>query len=204
MLRAQDLERFVRRLIEPLKRRVLMMVGRAVLSVIDDSTKVQTVQAQVLADETIDSVERFQQYGLTSVPEKDCEAIIIFPGGSRAHPVVIATDDRRYRILNLAEGEVCLYTKDHGKRVYCKTDGEVHLGTDPSNFVALANLVKAELDGIKADLDALKTWSSSHTHIAGALLDSVGSPCTGATGVAAPVVLSYAPTEPKAEEVKAK
>ena len=43
-------------------------VARAVLNVVDDEGNMQRVQISLLEDEVIDDVERFQDYGFTSVP----------------------------------------------------------------------------------------------------------------------------------------
>src|SRR3546814_9346476 len=74
---------------------IAMMVGRCVLTAINDGSKVQTVQLTGLADEVLDRVERFQDYGFTSVPLAEAEGIVVFVGGSRGHGIVIATEDRR-------------------------------------------------------------------------------------------------------------
>lgn len=199
MMNARTFERAVAKLTARLQRRVMLMVGRCLLIAIDDSKKAQSVQAALLADEVREDVERFQEYGFTSVPDKNCEAVVVFVGGNRAHGIVVATEDRRYRITDLETGEVALYTKDDGKRVYLKSDGEVHLGTDPSEFVALSNLVKDELDNFKTDLDNLKTILVSHVH-PGCM--------PGPSSVApSPAFASYTPHTPgevAAEEVKAK
>lgn len=69
---------------------------------------------------------------------------------------------------------------------------DVRLGDSTADkFVALAELVKSELDGIKADLDLL----SNHTH--GGV-----EPGLGVTGTGPP--LTYSPTTPAATKVKAK
>ena len=100
------------RLMRELKRRVLLTVGRAVLALVDDSRKLQIVQVQGLAAETLDEVERFQQYGVTSHPHPGAECVVVAVGGMRQHSLVIAVDDRRYRIENLLRGEVCVYTDE--------------------------------------------------------------------------------------------
>ena len=94
-----------------LRRRVLLMVGRAVLAVVDDATPLQTVQVEGLPGEIIDGAERFQLYGITSHPLKGADALILAVGGIRQHPVVLI-DDRRHRVKALAEGEVCIYTHE--------------------------------------------------------------------------------------------
>jgi hypothetical protein len=62
----------------------------------------------------------------------------------------------------------------------------LHVHGDPTSaqFVALANLVKAELDSFKADLDALKSTFDGHTH---PYVDSpVGAATTSPTTTSAP------------------
>lgn len=100
------------KLTESMRAKVQLMVGRAILSAINDGGAVQTVQAQLMADEVQDDAERIQQYGFTSVPLPGAEAVLVFVGGNRDHGLVIATEDRRYRKTGLQPGEVCLYTDE--------------------------------------------------------------------------------------------
>lgn len=109
----------VRKLLAPLQRRVMLMVGRCVLRTIDDGAKLQVVQIGVLAGETLDRVERFQAYGFTSHPLPGAEGVVVFAGGNRAHGLVLALDDRRHRKVGLDEGEVALYT-DEGDFILLK------------------------------------------------------------------------------------
>lgn len=102
------------------------LVARAVLALVDDARKLQSAQVDMLDGESRADVERFQQYGFTSVPEPGAEAVMIAIGGSRSHMVAIAVDDRRYRKRNLKEGEVCLYTK-FGDYVLLKDDGTIEV-----------------------------------------------------------------------------
>ena len=104
--------RLIARVMAPLRRRVLLMIGRAMLTLVDDARKLQSVQVVALNGEVIDDAERFQQYGFTSVPHPEAEAVVLSVGGMRQHPIVIAVEDRRYRVRDLAAGEVCLYTDE--------------------------------------------------------------------------------------------
>lgn len=113
------LKEVVEHLTRPIRRRVMLMVGRAVLALVDDDPKLQVIQIRGLARETLDRVERFQEYGFTSVPLEGAEAVIVCPGGVRQHPLAIAVDDRRYRPTRLKPGEVCNYT-------YEDEDGRPH------------------------------------------------------------------------------
>ncbi|MGN7832668.1 phage baseplate assembly protein V [Pseudoxanthomonas sp. 22568] len=110
--------------------KVRLMISRAVIRLVDDALKVQGNQVTMLDDEARASVERFQEYGFTSVPRDGAEAIAVAVGGSRSHMVVVATDDRRYRKRDLKPGEVALYT-DEGDYVLLKRGRivEVKAGT---------------------------------------------------------------------------
>lgn len=113
--------------------RIRMMLSRAIVALTDDSRSLQTMQVELLADEAQDGVERFGQYGLTSRPFAEAEALAACVGGLRSHMVVIAVEDRRYRLRNLAEGEVALYD-DLGQVVHLKRDG-IHIESPLKVFI---------------------------------------------------------------------
>ncbi|MEX2630035.1 MAG: phage baseplate assembly protein V [Tistlia sp.] len=132
----------------PMRRRLGAMVRRAVLELIDDESALQRLQATALAGETLDGLERVQQYGFTSHPHPGAAAIVLALGGNSAHSVVIAVDDRRYRLAGLAQGEVALYD-DQGQKLVIYRDRieveapkvvvkspDVHLGEDGGPRVA--------------------------------------------------------------------
>ena len=100
------------------------MVSRAVVSLVNDSLKMQGLQVTLMADQTPDDAEHFQHYGFTSVPLPGAEGIALAVGGSTGHTVVINVDDRRYRVKALQAGEVCLYD-DLGHKVTLTRDGIV-------------------------------------------------------------------------------
>lgn len=114
------------RLLAPLRSRVLNMVARAVISGVDDSKKLQLLQLGILAGETHDELERFQEYGFSSVPRDGAEAVVIFPGGTRDHGLAIGVEDRRYRIKGLAGGEVAVYN-DTGAKIVMRASGDIDL-----------------------------------------------------------------------------
>lgn len=105
-----------------MKRRVMGMVGRAIINAVNDGSGLQSLQIEVLDDELHDEVERFQNYGFTAHPRSGAEAIVVRVGGTASHGIVIAVDDRRYRLRSLKEGEVAIYD-DRGQIVHLKRDG---------------------------------------------------------------------------------
>ncbi|WP_143188236.1 phage baseplate assembly protein V, partial [Citrobacter freundii] len=85
------------RKLEGIGRRLRLLVDRAVVRIVTDSLGRQNLQIQSLADSTNDDVERFQNYGLTSVPPVGSEALILAVGGRREGLVAIAVEDKRCR-----------------------------------------------------------------------------------------------------------
>lgn len=98
-----------RRFMAPLEGRVRLMIGRAIVNLVNDAAKAQELQLDLLSDETQDGIERLQDYGFTSVPHPGAEALVAFVGGVRSHGVAIVVADRRYRLTGLEAGEVALF-----------------------------------------------------------------------------------------------
>ena len=124
--------------LEKLANRVRGMVARGVVNMVADGLKMQGMQVQLLDGETVDNVERAQNYGFTSVPQGGAECFVVFVGGGREHGIILAADDRRFRLKSLQGGEVAMYT-DEGDTLIFKRDHKVELTT--RHFV-----VKAEDD----------------------------------------------------------
>lgn len=160
--------------------RVRGMVSRAVLSLVNDSLKLQGVQITLLADQVADDAEHFQHYGFTSSPFPGAEGIALAVGGNTGHTVVINIDDRRYRLKTLAPGEVALYD-DLGHvvrltRAGIVVDGGGHLVT-LTNLAKLRVLASIEATGeIKDNCDTaggrsmaqMRASHVAHTHTSAA------------------------------------
>ncbi|WP_417536091.1 phage baseplate assembly protein V [Methylophaga sp.] len=101
--------------------KVRQMVSRGVVLLVNDAANMQEMQLKIMADDTMDGVERFQNYGFTSKPHAGSEAIALTVNGDKSHTVVIAVDDRRYRLKGLENGEVALYD-DQGQKIVLKRD----------------------------------------------------------------------------------
>jgi len=115
--------------------RLKMMLARAVVNLVDDGRKMQSIQVSVLHEEVKSDVERFQQYGFTSHPHAGAEALMVCLGGNRDHAIVVSVDDRRYRLKLLEAGEVALYD-DLGQKVVLKRD--MIEATSPTRIDAIA------------------------------------------------------------------
>lgn len=163
------------KLVAPMARRIRLLASRAVVGMVNDELKLQGLQVSLLADETRDKVERFQNYGFTSVPHAGAEGITIALGGSRDHLAAIAVDDRRYRLKNLADGEVAVYD-DLGHQIHLTRSGIVIHGGGHQVLITGTPRLRVEADieatGEVKDLcdSSGKTMSNmratynSHTH----------------------------------------
>ncbi|MBF0248042.1 MAG: phage baseplate assembly protein [Alphaproteobacteria bacterium] len=150
--------RTVGKLIAPLKRRVLLMIGRGVIKLIDDAGGIQHVQLVALEGETLDRVERFQEYGFTSAPHPGAEAVLAAAAGDRAHSLVVGVEDRRYRLTGLAGGEVAIYD-DLGQVIKLARTG-IEVTTGQSAGVTVnAPVINANVDKVVVN--------SNDIHLAG-------------------------------------
>jgi phage gp45-like len=146
------------RILEPLKKRIQLLIGRAIVTLVASSGKTQRVQLAVMMNETITDVERLQEYGFESYPwsmqydtttkkfkgtddneSAEPEAIVLFPNGDRSRAMVIKVSDRYYRPKTLSQGEVCMYTwentKSGGHRIYLKDDQIIEIYGKNMNVV---------------------------------------------------------------------
>lgn len=155
----------LRHALRPLATRVANAVARAVVQLVDDGKKLQVLQVGVRAEEDVDDAEHHQPYGFSSVPLEGAEAVVVFPNGDRAHALVVAVSDRRYRPTGGQPGEVTLYNNANA-RVILKADGTIEARSAGGTAVALAT---------KADVQALRDALTAHTHAFGTLA------CTGGT-----------------------
>lgn len=177
-----------------LLRQIQNLIARFVLQRVDDSKKMQTCQITVLADETRENVERVQNYGFTSVPFPGAEGVAVFPGGDRAHAFVIATDDRRYRLTGLQNGEVAIYT-DQGDKVVIERGGTIRVTAATkvvvsAPLVELAGNTEAALKGTtyRAAEDVMLTaLSSALSALAATIPAPTGGPMIGTPVQAAAV-----------------
>jgi len=103
-----NINALLKSLIDPLRQRVLLMIGRAlILAVGEDGLRLK-----LLADEETEGVPQMQEYGFSSKALEGCEALAVFQGGNRDHGMVVATEDWRYRPKDLQSGEAALYTDE--------------------------------------------------------------------------------------------
>lgn len=165
-----------KRLIAPLQKKIFLLLGRAILTAVDNSTSTQLVQLTLLSGETISGVERFQEYGFETYPFTDAEPFAVFLNGNRNRGVVLCIMDSQYRPDDLSEGEVAMYTDEDksagGHRIWFKRGQIIEVNCKE----AIVNAsVKAEVN----TKDSIINCSAKHTVNATTGIDldgGVGSP----------------------------
>ena len=143
------------KLIAPLARRISNIFARGSVTLVNAAGKLQTLQISLLNDESKDSVEHFEPYGFTSNPHIGAEIISAFIEGDRSHGIVLAAADRRYRLQNLATGEVAIYD-DHGGYIALTQSGIVINGGVHPITINNATTVNVTNGDVFADSISLK------------------------------------------------
>lgn len=146
-----DLLSQIQRMLLPIKRKISLLLQKALVQSVIDSKNIQLVKVKLGSDDIKDMMERLQPYGLTSVPSVGAEAVVGFIGGNRDNGVVILVDDSKSRKKDLLPGDVAVYRKG-GSYILLKSDSiEIH---DPqvikinSPSVILGGNVAAPTSGI--------------------------------------------------------
>lgn len=157
------------RLLAPISRRIRLMVARSVVTLVNDSLNRQNLQLSILADETADSVERFQNYGHTSVPPVGSEAIMVATAGSRSGLVVVAVEHKGFRPKNLEEGDSMLYHLE-GHNIHLTKDGKL--------LVAATEVILTASS--KFTIISPETFIDGPLHVTGGISTDLGIYATGA------------------------
>lgn len=162
----------IRAMLKPLKSRIANTVARAVIQLVNDNKQLQIIQVGANAGEDIDDVENFQQYGFKSVPHVGAEVVVIFPNGDRAHPLAIATDDRRYRPTGWGEGDAGIYNSDGAQVRLMGADIEVNPGAGGKVYLRSAG----------GTSEPLVTLTEHNNHIHGTGTGPSATPTVPAVG----------------------
>jgi phage gp45-like len=154
-------------LIIQLRRRIALVVSRCVLRLVNDQLKAKGVQISLLAGETRDNVELFQQYGFSSVPLPGAEGVALAIGGDRGHLIVVATEDRRYRPTGGEPGEVTIF--DHqGSVIRLLANGDILLNPASGTTRVEGDLVATgNVSDESGSMNEIRGVFNAHKHSGG-------------------------------------
>jgi phage baseplate assembly protein V len=140
--------------------RILNALAKAVARLVTDTGPRQTMQVEVTKGETIDDIERMQEYGFTSVPPvtgTDC--LVAFLGGNREQGIIIVAENRGFRLKGLESGEVAIFD-DLGN--------VVKLGRDALSITGVSKII-AEAPEIEASATIKITATAPAIELVGAV-----------------------------------
>ena len=134
--------------INRLARRILLMMARGTITLVDDSKPVQMLQVRVNGLELVPDLPRFAEYGFTSNPPTGTQALIASKNGDRNDGIVIATSNATFRMKQLASGEVAI-SDNIGQKVYLSAAGiRIDGGGNP---VTITNTPKVRAETVLLD-----------------------------------------------------
>lgn len=159
------------RLIDPIKNKIMLLIGRCILTAVDDSKGTQLIQGKGLSGEIISDIEKLEPYGFTSSPDPDAEteALIVCPNGNRDQAIAICVHDRENRQKNHSKGDVVIYGKN-GNKIHLKQSGNIEITLADNLHIGAANESYVKGDTFKTELDkdvdalselqsAMSTWT---------------------------------------------
>ena len=183
-------------IINTIKRKIFLMIGRGIIAAINNSEGTQKIQITALNGETITDIERFQNYGFESYPKTEAEALVNFLNGNRDHGIASVVHDRRYRPTDLTEGDVRVYNWKGNKITFTDTgitiedvvnSNKVEMTSDEINItgikINLLGATEAFLNGTTFDnwiTTVLIAKYNGHTHGYGPV--APGNQLTAPTG----------------------
>lgn len=112
------------RLLMPLRRALINLAVKGIVTLVNDDGAMQVVQATLLEGASHDGIENYQPYGLAYCPKPGALGLFLALGGHRSHTVAAVVSDPRYRPTGLESGEVMLYT-DEGDQIHFKRGREI-------------------------------------------------------------------------------
>lgn len=112
------------RLLNPIMRRVRLILSRGKVTAVNDGHNIQNLQATIFANEAVDDVERMTEYGLISVPLTGSQVVLGFMAGVRAHPVALVVADGRTRPQGLKAGDSGVYHHE-GHQILLTENGQI-------------------------------------------------------------------------------
>jgi len=138
------------------------MIRATIKSVIEGAIK--RFNAAGRPGETFANREYMQHYGFTSRPLSGAEGVIVNQGN---HYLMIATDDRRYRVP-IEAGEVCIYT-DEGDQIRFKRGKEIYIKSSNKLTIEATNDIVATAKRISLTGSESITLEAPTVEIKGAL-----------------------------------
>lgn len=160
-------------MLNPLRRAIAAAANRAVVHLVDDSSKTQLLQIEAREDEVREAVEHFQPAGFKSVPLAGSEAVVLAVGGNADHRVALAVHDKEARPTGWEPGEVGIFNLTTGDVIRLHADGTIDITATATvritapNVEIVGNLkVSGQISDAVGSMAQIRTTYNAHTHAA--------------------------------------
>lgn len=160
------------------KMKSLVRIGKVALT---NQGKTQSLQIETTKGETLDNVKFIEPYGFTAVPLNGSETVVVNIGANGANPIALVVGGRLFRLQDLKQGEVAIYT-DEGDKIHLKRGREIAVKT--TKFVIDADEIqmngkvsisktldveeniksKAEIADKTGNMTTIRTVYNAHAH----------------------------------------
>ena len=150
-------------------------------------------------------VRRLWPFGIRSRPPAGVQALVVNVNGGSTKGVMLGAESSGYGPSDLKDGETAIYSKALPYAVFADENGKVLIGASTGLQPAVrGDTLWTDVQNIKADLDALRSFVSTHTHAYTAGVAPYSSPNTAgiATTDSAPTI--HTPTDPRSSVVEVK
>ncbi len=138
-------------------------IVQGTVTVSKGDTKTRRLQIESNDQYIEDDLEHFEAYGFTSEPFPDgkTDAITVYTDTHQGHGVVLVVHDRRYRVVNMKPGEVCVFD-DKKRKIYLKRDGiEIDGVDDPITVKTTGNIIINAGDSVNITANSVNVTAQS-------------------------------------------
>lgn len=172
------MKRYVDRQLAPVRRRLQSMASRGLVTSVSEDTQRQKLQLVLESNESGDNIERFQDYGFSSFPPNNSEAVVMALNGCAAKRVAVAVEKKELRpkgeqddvFIYHADGHFIRLTKD--RKLIISVAEAILEATTRFTIISPETLIQGPLHvtgGISTDLGIFATGGiTSQGTIAGA------------------------------------
>jgi phage gp45-like len=120
--------------LQPLVRKIKNIIIKSILEEVNDSREIQVLKV-TSSEGILTGIQRIQNYGTTSVPPKNSEALILCVSGNKENCISPSVDFSEERPRNLKEGEV-FHWSIFGQRIKFLDNGEIEVSTEDGKSIS--------------------------------------------------------------------
>lgn len=154
--------------------RLLFVIGRGRIQLVDDTGNVQMIQIVFGPLQNLNKVPRIGEYGFSSNPPEQSDCIVVCIAGDPGKGVVVGTNSQQFRMRNLQLGESALHD-NRGQHVYLSANGIVVEGSNLPITVNSTASVAVNAPQVKVTASTVVILDTPLVKTTGDILDNSGT-----------------------------